>query len=113
MKKFLFTIILFFIGYTFALDQFQIDYLKSLNIPANVIEQILPQKQVSRYDATKILNYALCFDCIFPPEKIKNSFNYGWFNKFIQQPNFYLNDITPQDPYYYCIVSLASKDYIH
>jgi hypothetical protein len=32
---------------------------------------------------------------------------------FKKQEKFYLNDIGPQDDYYYCVVNLASKDFVH
>ena len=114
MKRFIFLLVfLFFWGNSFALTDQQKQYLLNLGIPEKVINEILPKQQVSRYDATRILNYALCYDCMLPPKYIKDQYNFWWFDKFRQQPNFYLNDIDPQDPYYYCVVSLAEKDYIH
>ena len=114
MKKivFLFTFF-FFLWNVFALTDQQKQYLLNLWIPEKVINEILPKKQVSRYDATRVLNYALCYDCMLPPKWVKDEYNYWWFDVFRKQPNFYLNDIWPQDPYYYCVVSLADKNYIH
>jgi len=50
---------------------------------------------------------------MLPPKNIKNSLNYGWFQKFKKQDNIYLDDIQSQDNYYYCVVNLAKLDYIH
>ena len=101
------------ISMSFWLEDNQLDYLVSLGIPKRVITEIENKQQVSRYDATRVLNYALCYDCMLPPKRVKDKYNYGWFDSFRQQPNFYLNDVDPQDPYYYCVVSLAAQDYIH
>jgi len=99
-------------GYVFSIDeQDKINYLKSLNIEIN--QDILNKKQLSRYEVIRYLNYAQCFDCIYPPKKIKEIFNLDWFENFRKQDRFYLNDIHLTDPYYYCVVSLASLDYIH
>jgi len=114
MKKFFFFLVLSLsIWLVFSLTDSQREYLLNLWIPEETINEILPKQQVSRYDATRILNYALCYDCMLPPKWVKDKYNYGWFYKFRQQPNFYLNDIDPQDPYYYCVVSLAAQNYIH
>jgi len=98
-------------SYSFWISQDKIDYLKSLNI--SIDNQILSKQQISRYEAARYLNYAQCFDCLVSTKNIKDKFNYGWFSNFKKQPNFYLNDIDPQDKYYYCVSSLASLDYIH
>lgn len=97
----------------FGLTDQQKEYLLNLWIPKKIINNILLKNQVSRYEAARILNYALCYDCILPPKWVKNMYNYNWFNKLRKQPNFYLNDINLKNKYYYCVVSLAAKNYIH
>ena len=96
---------------SFWISQDKLNYLKSLNI--SIDNNILSKQQVSRYEAARYLNYAQCFDCLNPSQNIKNKFNYWWFSNFKKEPNFYLNDISPQDKYYYCVASLASLNYVH
>jgi hypothetical protein len=50
---------------------------------------------------------------MIPPKNIVEKYSKSWFEKFKNQANIYLNDINYQNPYYYCIASLASKNYIH
>jgi hypothetical protein len=77
MKRFIFlVVVLFFLGNSFALTDQQKQYLLNLGIPEKVINEILPKQQVSRYDATRILNYALCYDCMLPPKYIKDKYNF-------------------------------------
>jgi len=98
------------ISFSVNLEQ-QLDYLKSSNI--NIEKDILNKKQLSRYEVVRYLNYAQCFDCMYPPKNVKDSFNLKWFENFSSQDRFYLNDIHLTNKYYYCVVNLASKDYVH
>jgi len=112
MKKIILIFLsIIYIWYSFWISQEKLNYLKWLNI--DIDNNILNKKQISRYEASRYLSYAECFDCLKPVWKIKQIYNYGWFGNFKKQDNFYLNDISPQDTYYYCVVSLASKNYIH
>ena len=116
MRKLLLLIIAFSLvlwEYSFANFTEEKTYLTNLWIPEKIILSIYNKKQVSRYDAVRVLNYALCYDCMLPPKNIKDYYNFWWFYKFKSQPNFYLNDIEPQNPYYYCVVGLAAKNYVH
>ena len=76
-------------------------------------QDIINKKQLSRYDVIRYLNYAQCFDCMYPPKNIKDKFDLKWFENFSKQDRFYLNDIHLTNKYYYCVVNLASKDYVH
>lgn len=113
MKKIIIILIWFIISncFVFSINEKNIEYLEDKWI--NISDKILSKNQVSRYEAVKHLNFANCFDCTLPPQNIKENFNYGWFNEFKKKDRFYLNDIWPQDKYYYCIVNFAQKDYIH
>ena len=98
-------------GVSFWISQNKLNYLKSLNISIN--KNILSKQQISRYEAARYLNYAQCFNCLNPSQKIKEKFNYWWLSNFRKQANFYLNDINPKNKYYYCVASLANSNYIH
>jgi hypothetical protein len=50
---------------------------------------------------------------MLPPKNIKEKYNLNWFEKFSKQEKIYLNDIHLSNIYYYCVVALADKDYIH
>jgi len=116
LKKILVLFVIFlWISFAFskynASNQEKIDYLKSLNI--DIDKKTLSKKQVSRYEVIYYLNFARCFDCIYPPKQIKEKFSLNWFENFKKQDRFYLNDITLKDRYYYCVVNLANEDYVH
>ncbi len=116
MLKKIFVILVFVLWISFSIaenidNSEKIDYLKILNI--DIDKNIVSKKQVSRYEVVKYLNYARCFDCIYPPKQIKKKFSLNWFENFKKQDRFYLNDITLKDKYYYCVVNLASVDYVH
>jgi len=114
LKKIFIIFLYIYIGssITFAIDKIEkIEYLKKMNI--EIDKKILEKQQLSRYEVIKYLNYARCFDCMYPPKKIKDKFNLNWFEQFRQQDRFYLNDIHITNPYYYCVVNLADSDYVH
>ncbi len=112
MKKLFLLIVSFFLVWNvFSIEQEKLDYLENLWIKVN--EDILSKQQISRYKATRYLNYAQCFDCMLPPQDIKNELNFGWFQGFKEQEKIYLDDIDSQDDYYYCVTNLAKLDYIH
>ncbi len=114
MKKILvFLVIITSFYISFWINVEKKNYLINLWIPEKMINDILSKKQVSRYDIVRVLNYALCYNCMLPPKSIKEKYNKFWFDKLKKQPSFYLDDINQWNKYYYCIVSLAEKNYIH
>lgn len=112
MKKIILIFVaMVFVWASFWIEQEKLDYLDELGV--KIEENFLNKKQVSRYEVIKYMNFAQCNDCMRPPKNIVDKFNYGWFQNFKKQDWIYMNDISSEDDYYYCVVPLADLDYIH
>ncbi len=114
MKKFLFTILVIILLFSWYLAENSI--LNLLNIPP---KEFNSSKWVTRFEIIKILNLSDCFDCINPSNYQKNQLSGTWWQKFKNLPSsnfddiFYPQTIYNWQNYYRCVAYGAKKRYIH
>lgn len=93
-----------------------IEQLQSVNIDT---EQIAQQSEISRYEAARLMSAIECFDCINPSQTTKNKYTDVFWNNFLTIPgkNFldikYEEAIYNDESYYYCVASVADKEYMY
>lgn len=85
-----------------------------------VSEKNLIEKQsISRYEITKYLNIADCFDCSSPSPYWNQMLNNQWWVNFKNQPWNYFNDILYKSAvrstsdYFYCVAYAGLKGYVN
>lgn len=93
-----------------------LDKLRSIDFP---VDEYINKESLSRYDMTRLLNLAECFDCNKPADKFKNTLSYSWWQDFILQPwkNFsdilFENTLYNSKDYYYCVSYAGQKWYVN
>ena len=82
------------------------------------LEYIKKQNTISRYDVTRLLNAVECVDCISPNNNIIDKYSNSFWQKFITLPwkdfddIFYKKAIYNNQSYYYCVATVADKEYM-
>lgn len=112
----LFTTILLWLSYSFANYDLFIDKIEGLWVTE---KSIIEKKSISRYEITRYLNIADCFDCASPSPYWHQRLNNQWWVDFKNQPWNYFNDIlfksavrSTQD-YFYCVAYAWLKWYVN
>ncbi len=82
------------------------------------LDYMKQQTTISRYDITRLLNAVECIDCINPSNQLIDIYTNNFWVKFTTLPwkdfddIFYKKAIYNNQSYYYCVASVADKEYI-
>ncbi len=82
------------------------------------LDSLKNQSTISRYDVAKIMNAVECHDCIIPSEDLISTYTESFWNNFVVQPGrdfreiHYRWAIYNNKSYYYCVATVADKDYM-
>ncbi|MEF2176159.1 MAG: thrombospondin type 3 repeat-containing protein [Candidatus Absconditabacteria bacterium] len=118
-NKFLLGIFVIFslsLSYSFGNYENFVEKLKNLGVSEN---NLIEKSSISRYEITKYLNIADCFDCSSPNPYWHQRLNNQWWIDFKNQPGNYFSDILYKsavrstNDYFYCVAYAGLKGYVN